>query len=565
MLARGVVALPERCEPPSGEQARTAAAAAVGWFERNQLPDGRWLYRYDRESGTLDERPHLVRHAGVTMSLYQADAAGIPGARAIADRGARWALRQRVDTGDGAALELGGDVPTGATALLVAGLAIREATTGDGTHDDELESLGRFLVSMIEPSGAVLARWDPATGAPVPGEYSTFFTGEAFWALSMLATVDPDGGWREPAERIARYVAVERDDAEDVFPPLSDHWSAYGLAQLATGAGGTLSDDEVAYADELAGLFGFQVRWESQRTGEGVNLLLRGGPALGAGVGTLGEGLGSLHLLAVEAPGTLSADQRAAIDERLACTAGMLVERQVTADDAAGTAHPSAADGAWFTEGVTQKDDQQHALSALLFAEPVLVAGVEVGRSGEDASLLRVGWLVLVAAALTGPVRARTTLAGTRRRDLATGLAVGGAVLVAVALVVPSVLPALDVSPSVTLVAAGIIAGLSAIADLVSPAGRPVEGRRGWLVPVLVPALLRPGPVFVVLAASAAYGRPVGITVAAAVVAAVAVAGWWADRSGGQAGSLAQGAGRLVAGLALFGALDLVVAGVYAV
>ena len=120
--------MPERCEPPSPAEARAAAVAAVGWFERNQLPDGRWLYRYDRDTGELDERPHLVRHAGVTMSLYQADAAGIDGARAIADRGTRWALRQRVDTGEGEALQLGGSVPTGATALLVAGLATREAT-----------------------------------------------------------------------------------------------------------------------------------------------------------------------------------------------------------------------------------------------------------------------------------------------------------------------------------------------------------------------------------------------------------------------------------------------------
>ena len=64
VLVRGVVAMPERCEPPSPAEARAAAVAAVGWFERNQLPEGRWLYRYDRDTGELDTRPHLVRHAG---------------------------------------------------------------------------------------------------------------------------------------------------------------------------------------------------------------------------------------------------------------------------------------------------------------------------------------------------------------------------------------------------------------------------------------------------------------------------------------------------------------------
>jgi hypothetical protein len=569
VLVRGVVAMPERCEPPSTDETRAAAVAAVGWFDRNQLPDGRWLYRYDREADELDERPHLVRHAGVTMSLYQADAADIGGAREIADRGTRWALRQRVDTGDGEALELGGSVPTGATALLVAGLATREATTGDGAYDDELDELGRFLVSMVEPSGAVLSQWDPATGAPVPGQYSTFFTGEVFWALAMLDTVDPDGGWQEPVERIARYVAVERDDAEDLFPPLSDHWSAYGLAQLATGAGGALDDDEVDYADHLAGIFGFQVRWESQRTDDGPNLLLRGGPALGAGVGTLGEGLGSLHRLGSEVPGTLSPAQLDAVGERLACTAGMLVDRQVDAADAASTGHPEAAEGAWFTEGVTQKDDQQHALSALLFAEPVLTAGVEIGRSGEDASIPRTAWLVLVGIALLGPLRVARLLAGTDHRDVAAGSAAGLGVLVAAAALGPPLLGGLDVSPSTLLVAVGILAAVTAVADLVAPVPRAgaVDGstRARWLTPVLVPALLRPAPTFLVLAAAAAYGTPVGLAVALGVATAVLLVGSWSSDGESSAGALRQGLARLVAAVALVGAIDLVASGVFSV
>jgi hypothetical protein len=153
--------------------------------------------------------------------------------------------------------------------------------------------MGRFLAGMVEPSGAVLAEWDPATGEPVPDLYSLFFTGEAYWALVLLDRAFPGDGWDVPARAISRYLATERDRAEEWFPPVSDHWGALGLAELAAG-GTALDDDERAQARRLAGIFGIQVRYESQRTGEGLNLLLRGHRALGAGVGNLGEGLGSL-------------------------------------------------------------------------------------------------------------------------------------------------------------------------------------------------------------------------------------------------------------------------------
>ncbi len=80
-------------------------------------------------------------------------------------------------------------------------------------------------------------------------------------------------------------------------------------------------------------------------------------------MGTLGEGLGGIHRLA-ERDRELDVD-RDAVDERLACVAGMLVERQTHSDD-------PRLDGAWFREGVTQVDDQQHAVSALLAATAVL-------------------------------------------------------------------------------------------------------------------------------------------------------------------------------------------------
>src|ERR671924_745229 len=229
-----VVAPPERCPSVSAGELRGSAAAAVHWFVRNQATDGSWLYLYNPEQNRAPVEYNEVRHSGVTMGLYQAAAAGLPGARRSADRGTEWALDRLLTRDDWAALAPQDRVATGATALLIAGLTIRREATGDTRYDDVLRRLGRFVLAQTEPSGAVLAAYDPASGAPVPGEYSKYYTGEAYWALARLHRAFPDEGWGEAADRIGAYLATARDEVEDHWPPIPDHWAAYGVSETVT-------------------------------------------------------------------------------------------------------------------------------------------------------------------------------------------------------------------------------------------------------------------------------------------------------------------------------------------
>ena len=201
-FAFAVVAPPERCPSVSAPQLLDSAQASVDWFVRNQDTDGTWLYQYDADDDVVAPEYNVVRHAGVTMGLYQAAAAELSGALRSADRGTEWALDQLVEDDDWAAVEYLGEVPAGASALLVAGLAIRKEATGDTRYDGVLRRLGRFLVRQTEPTGAVLAQYDPDAGAPVPGEYSDYYTGEVYWALALLHRAFPGEGWDEPANRI---------------------------------------------------------------------------------------------------------------------------------------------------------------------------------------------------------------------------------------------------------------------------------------------------------------------------------------------------------------------------
>jgi small neutral amino acid transporter SnatA (MarC family) len=505
------VAPPERCPSVSAGELRRSAQAGVDWFVRNQEPNGTWLYLYDADRDSAASEYSVVRHTGAAMGLYQAAAAGVPGALRSADRGTEWALDTLLERDGWAAVEWAGEVRTGATALLVAGLALRRDVTSDPRYDDVLRRLGRFLLAQTEPSGAVLASYDPNAGAPVAGDYSRYFTGEAFWALARLHRAFPDEGWGEAADRIGAYLATSRDDVEDHWPPIADHWAAYGLAdtvEFPERGRPPLTEHEVAYARRQAELFGASVRWISQRLGPWGRFVRGGHVPRGGGYGVIGEGLTGLWLTAREEPRL--ADLREPIAERATCNAGLAVSAQADHEDAADAPRPHRVEGAWFRDGETRMDDQQHALAALLRTIPIVEAGEGSTHPDDDPPS---GWLWAAALVLAlNPARAAFAIprAGRSRRTVAGVAAVGGVIgglaVCAAAAAGGPLLDALDVSDPSFRVAAGIVAALAGAADLFRRPPPPEPALAGWgaaLVPVAIPAVARPALVVLALGAGA--------------------------------------------------------------
>jgi hypothetical protein len=331
-----VVAPPERCPSVTPGALRRSAQASVDWLVRNQKPDGTWLYLYDTGDNSAAPDYNVVRHTGAAMGLYRAAAEGLPRALRSGDRGTAWALDRLLERDGWAAVEWEGQVETGATALLVAGLILRREATGDTRYDDVLGRLGRFLVAQTEPSGAVLASYDPVRGAPVPAKYSKYFTGEAYWALALLHRALPGEGFGEAANRIGAYLAWSRDEVEDHWPPIADHWAAYGLSETVDfpeRGRPPLTEQEVRYARRQAELFGGQVRWVSERFGPWGALVRGSDVPRGGGYGVISEALTGLWLTARAEPRL--ADLREPIAERAACIAGLAVNAKSDRDDAA--------------------------------------------------------------------------------------------------------------------------------------------------------------------------------------------------------------------------------------
>jgi small neutral amino acid transporter SnatA (MarC family) len=561
-LAFVVVAPPEHCPPVTSEELRQSSQAAVDWFVRNQEADGAWLYLYDVDEGVVPDEYNEVRHAGVTMGLYQAAAAGLPGALRSADRGTEWALDRLLRRDDWAALEGDGRVTTGASALLAAGLVIRGDATGDARYDEVLRKLGRFLLAQTEPSGAVLASYDSATGAPVPDEYSKYYTGEAYWALARLHLAFPGGEWGRAADRIGAYLATSRDDVEGHWPPIPDHWAAYGAAETVEfpeRGEPPLTDDELSYARDQSELFGAQARWLAHYHGPWGGIVRGGYEPRGGWYGVVGEALTGWWLTA-RADARL-ADLQAPLAERSTCVAGLAIEEQSDAEEAANAAQPQRVEGAWFIDGETRMDDQQHALAGLLRTIPIVAAG-EGGPSDAGGNvppaLLWAAVLLLALNPARGAFGVPRAEGGNAAGVAALGGLIGGLAGCAAAAVADPLLDALDVSEPSFRTAAGIVAVIAGIGDLFRrpPLPEPaLEGRRAALVPVAVPLVARPA--LLVIAIGAGADRDVLLTAAAIALGVALLTGLTAlDATEGSSGRALRWACRLLgAGLVACGVL----------
>jgi small neutral amino acid transporter SnatA (MarC family) len=569
VLSFGVISPPERCPHVTESQLRRSAQASVDWFVRNQNPDGTWLYLYKRNDDVVPDQYDLVRHAGAVMGLYRAAYEGLPRALAAGDRGTDWTLGNLLERGDWSAVASDGAVATGATALFLAGLTLRREATGERRYDDVMRRLGRFLVGQIEPTGAVAASYDPVRDAPVARDHSIYYTGEEYWALTRLHRLFPDEGWGKAADRIGAYLATSRDDAEDHWPPVQDHWAAYGLSETVEFADRPrppLTQAEVAYARRQAELFGASVRWVAARLGPWGAAVRGPEVPRGGGYGTINEALTGLWLTARADP-RLS-DYAEPIGERTECIAALAVAAQSDAADAARFKRPDRVRGAWFRGGETRMDDQQHALAGLLRTIPIVRAQSDAPPSRDSPSVWL--WFVALLAAFN-PARGVFAVprAGRSRREVARLAALGGAigglgVCVAAALGDP-LLDAVDVSDPAFRIAAGVVAVLAGASDFLRRPPSPdpsLPGRRAALVPVAVPIVARPA--LLVMAIGAGADASVALT-AAAMAAGIAALTLLAARcpTDGPGGRVLRWGVRLLAAVLIAAGTALAVDGVY--
>ncbi|MGI9557880.1 MAG: hypothetical protein ACR2N5_08060 [Solirubrobacterales bacterium] len=342
----------EECTPVDATQVHESIEAGADWLERGIRPDGRYRYGYFNEDQRISFDYNNTRHTGVMSALYVNDR--IDGG----DTGLEYVQDNLIKRDDWTAFAPPGEpVNVGGNSLLIVALMNRREATGDETYDELAKGLGRFLLSQQQDNGSILQYWTRNTEMPIPDLFGKFSTGEAFYAYALLDQAFPGEGWDDAAHLVGEYLATERDEAEGNYRQ-PDHWAAYGLATLAPDG---LSETEVEYARFLAGYFGYLIRYEAQNKGSFLNQLNESGATLG----TNGEAAAALWRVAEQ--DDRLADIREPLAERIDCLAGILVDLQEEGDN------PEELEaGAWFFEGYTQMDDQQHAIAALEAAQDVV-------------------------------------------------------------------------------------------------------------------------------------------------------------------------------------------------
>ena len=364
---------------------------ALDWFTRNQRPDGSWLFQYDAAAGRDLGGYDVVHHAGAVSALWQAAGAGFDAARGPAAAGVD--LRQPAPPRRG---RLVGHLQRhrarwrpGRRRCTSPGSACAVQVTGDHDLDDEMHRLAA-LPAWPRPRhrGSVLAYREPgrravrrrvlavrhrpgvlgagADAPAVPGR-GLGRAGAADRHLPGVAARRPGGRHARRLRPLGRLRAVDGGGVarRRSGPPAARRarcrcWSARPACS-ACRSGGRASAPTA-----------------------GSTPLLRGGHAIPAGLGSLGEGIAGLWRVAEADPRLTSLAD--ALGDRATCAAGMVASRQVTAAQAAAYPEPGRVQGAWFHGGLTRMDDEQHTLSAMVRSLPI-AEQARPGRPGATTDL----------------------------------------------------------------------------------------------------------------------------------------------------------------------------------
>ena len=259
--ARVAVVPAEVCPPsPPPRRGRRSPRRRAG-SSAESGPDGRYTYGYDREPDLVSEDYNITRHAGVMMASTSSPPK--PATRGTGGGRARLAFLPPTSSGT----TTGRPSPSrGRTRSWARARSSPRARPAAPRHRRRPARTSSCTGSALPPRPAAsrtAACWGPGAvrrQSPVPGEYSTFGTGQTLWAFALLDELFPGEGWGEPrgASPATSLRAATTSRATTSPSPTT------GSPTGSPSSGRTGSASRRSPTRELAGILGLNSRLESQ-------------------------------------------------------------------------------------------------------------------------------------------------------------------------------------------------------------------------------------------------------------------------------------------------------------
>ena len=200
--------------------------------------DGTFHYSIDPLSGTASTAYNILRHAGTTYSMlewyeYDRDPAVLDAAkRALAF------LAEQVHPCpapfDGACVVEKNEVKLGGNGLAVLAFAKYQSVTGDTTYEATARSLAKYITGTQTPEGEFAAHKIQFDTGSIDDFNSSYYPGEALFALARLSEVTGDRSYIDAAHLGAHWIIEVRDTGKGVGEIEHDHWFLYALNELYT-------------------------------------------------------------------------------------------------------------------------------------------------------------------------------------------------------------------------------------------------------------------------------------------------------------------------------------------
>lgn len=253
-VIRGLI---DRPDPPTARELRQAARLAADYLVRNQDAKGHFEYLYEVAVDRPVSRDNSLVQAATGVAMWEAwDAFGERRYRAAAEKAARWAQGELKTDVKGVKLDPGNAglrylldktlAKTGGSARALSSL-VRAIQAGSSAAEmDAALGLGRYLLQVQKPDGAIASYFKYAPDAPTAGDRGQYI-GSAIHALVELYELTGDKRWLDGAVKAGD--SVLKSDAKK--PPArmnADYWLIRALARLSRTTGDPRYGDHGARA-----------------------------------------------------------------------------------------------------------------------------------------------------------------------------------------------------------------------------------------------------------------------------------------------------------------------------